>query len=118
MCELKPKKKNCTSLWKNDLYFALLEYFFTVVSSLLCTSFTHEKLFWFREAEISLIISFCYLLPWCLIFHHHVQQPNDEDPLNHEAAAVLRDNPEKFERNVQRAMAGGYVGETHFPRCM
>ncbi|BAT05176.1 Os08g0374100, partial [Oryza sativa Japonica Group] len=45
-------------------------------------------------------------------------QPNDEDPLNHEAAAVLRDNPEKFERNVQRAMAGGYVGETHFPRCM
>ncbi|KAG8087175.1 hypothetical protein GUJ93_ZPchr0010g9210 [Zizania palustris] len=45
-------------------------------------------------------------------------QPNDEDPLNHEAAAVLRDSPEKFERYVQRAMAGGYVGETHFPRCM
>ena len=47
-----------------------------------------------------------------------LQQPNDEDPLNHEAAAVLRDDPNKFEKNVHRAMAGGYVGETHFPRCM
>ncbi|XP_066327500.1 NEDD8-conjugating enzyme Ubc12-like isoform X1 [Miscanthus floridulus] len=45
-------------------------------------------------------------------------QPNDEDPLNHDAAAVLRDDPKKFEKNVQRAMAGGYVGETHFPRCI
>ncbi|KAG2578394.1 probable NEDD8-conjugating enzyme Ubc12-like [Panicum virgatum] len=45
-------------------------------------------------------------------------QPNDEDPLNHEAAAVLRDDPKKFEKNVHRAMAGGYVGEIHFPRCM
>ena len=63
----------------------------------------------------------------CTIFFHHVvlvanpnilQQPNDEDPLNHEAAAVLRDDPNKFEKNVHRAMAGGYVGETHFPRCM
>jgi ubiquitin-conjugating enzyme E2 M len=46
------------------------------------------------------------------------QQPNDEDPLNHDAAAVLRDDPKKFENNVRRAMAGGYIGETHFPRCM
>uniref|UniRef100_K3YJC2 UBC core domain-containing protein n=3 Tax=Setaria TaxID=4554 RepID=K3YJC2_SETIT len=45
-------------------------------------------------------------------------QPNDEDPLNHDAAAVLRDDPKKFENNVRRAMAGGYIGETHFPRCM
>ncbi|VAI52697.1 unnamed protein product [Triticum turgidum subsp. durum] len=44
-------------------------------------------------------------------------QPNDEDPLNHEAAAVLRDNPQKFQRNVQMAMSGGYVDNTHFPRC-
>ncbi|KAJ8464111.1 hypothetical protein OPV22_026663 [Ensete ventricosum] len=38
-------------------------------------------------------------------------QPNDEDPLNHDAAAVLRDNPRLFETNVRRAMAGGYTGE-------
>ena len=44
-------------------------------------------------------------------------QPNDEDPLNHEAAAVLRDNPKLFEANVKRAMAGGYVGQHYFPRC-
>uniref|UniRef100_A0A0D9XIC5 UBC core domain-containing protein n=1 Tax=Leersia perrieri TaxID=77586 RepID=A0A0D9XIC5_9ORYZ len=45
-------------------------------------------------------------------------QPNDEDPLNHEAAAVLRedrDNPKLFEVDVRRAMAGGYVGQHYFP---
>ncbi|KAK1292250.1 NEDD8-conjugating enzyme Ubc12 [Acorus calamus] len=45
-------------------------------------------------------------------------QPNDEDPLNQDAAAVLRDNPKLFETNVRRAMAGGYVGQFFFPRCM
>ncbi|MCL7030430.1 hypothetical protein MKW94_022611 [Papaver nudicaule] len=44
--------------------------------------------------------------------------PNHEDPLNHEAAAVLRDNPETFEANVHRAMRGGYVGNTTFSRCV
>ncbi|CAD6338465.1 unnamed protein product [Miscanthus lutarioriparius] len=44
-------------------------------------------------------------------------QPNDEDPLNHEAAVVLRDNPKMFEANVKRAMAGGYVGQHYFQRC-
>ncbi|KAJ6803486.1 NEDD8-conjugating enzyme Ubc12-like [Iris pallida] len=44
--------------------------------------------------------------------------PNDEDPLNHDAAAVLRDNPKLFETNVRRAMAGGYVGQTYFTRCI
>ncbi|KAJ0010536.1 hypothetical protein Pint_34580 [Pistacia integerrima] len=49
---------------------------------------------------------------------HLFTQPNCEDPLNHEAAAVLRDNPKLFESNVRRAMAGGYVGQTFFTRCM
>ena len=79
----------------------------------------------------SLILFHPHFFLWrkasCTILLHHVvlvanlnflQQPNDEDPLNHEAAAVLRDDPKKFEKNVHRAMAGGYVGETHFPRCM
>ncbi|MQL70231.1 hypothetical protein Taro_002495 [Colocasia esculenta] len=50
--------------------------------------------------------------------NHLFMQPNDEDPLNHEAAAVLRDNPKLFESNVRRAMTGGYVGQIYFPRCV
>ncbi|KAL6012399.1 CAAX prenyl protease [Asimina triloba] len=50
--------------------------------------------------------------------NHLFTQPNHEDPLNHDAAAVLRDNPKMFESNVRRAMAGGYVGQTFFPRCI
>lgn len=51
-------------------------------------------------------------------FSNCVQEPNYEDPLNHDAAAVLRENPKVFESNVRRAMTGGYVGTTFFPRCM
>lgn len=50
--------------------------------------------------------------------YHLFTQPNYEDPLNHEAADVLRDNPRLFETNVRRAMAGGYVGTTVFTRCV
>ncbi|AES94883.1 ubiquitin-conjugating enzyme [Medicago truncatula] len=50
--------------------------------------------------------------------YHLFTEPNYEDPLNHDAAAVLRDNPKMFESNVRRAMSGGYVGQTFFPRCM
>ena len=46
------------------------------------------------------------------------QEPNWEDPLNHDAAAVLRDNPKMFESNVRRALSGGYVGQTFFQRCI
>ncbi|TJX37716.1 ubiquitin-conjugating enzyme E2, partial [Soehngenia saccharolytica] len=37
--------------------------------------------------------------------NHLFTHPNHEDPLNHDAAAVLRDNPRTFEANVRRAMA-------------
>ncbi|KAK7406642.1 hypothetical protein VNO78_08271 [Psophocarpus tetragonolobus] len=50
--------------------------------------------------------------------YHLFTEPNYEDPLNHDAAAVLRENPKMFESNVRRAMAGGYVGQTFFPRCI
>ncbi|XP_026433316.1 NEDD8-conjugating enzyme Ubc12-like [Papaver somniferum] len=49
--------------------------------------------------------------------HHLFTEPNCEDPLNHDAAAVLRDNPKLFESNVRRAMGGGYLGNTYFSRC-
>ncbi|KAJ6288509.1 hypothetical protein OIU76_024485 [Salix suchowensis] len=39
--------------------------------------------------------------------YHLFTEPNYEDPLNHDAAAVLRDNPKMFESNVRRAMTGG-----------
>ncbi|OIV92906.1 hypothetical protein TanjilG_01040 [Lupinus angustifolius] len=39
--------------------------------------------------------------------YHLFTEPNHEDPLNHDAAAVLRDTPKLFESNVRRAMAGG-----------
>lgn len=44
--------------------------------------------------------------------------PNPDDPLNHEAAEVLRENPRQFEANVRRSMAGGYVAGHQFPRCV
>lgn len=50
--------------------------------------------------------------------NHLFTHPNHEDPLNHDAAAVLRDNPRAFETNVRRAMAGGYVGSSYFSRCI
>ncbi|XP_031094027.1 NEDD8-conjugating enzyme Ubc12-like [Ipomoea triloba] len=49
--------------------------------------------------------------------YHLFTEPNHEDPLNHDAAAVLRDNPKLFQSNVRRAMSGGYVDQTFFPRC-
>jgi len=45
-------------------------------------------------------------------------EPNSEDPLNKEAAEVLQSNRKVFEQNVQRAMRGGYVGNTYFERCL
>ncbi|GMH52078.1 hypothetical protein TrVE_jg3808 [Triparma verrucosa] len=35
--------------------------------------------------------------------------PNPADPLNHEAAKLLRENKGEFERNVKRSLRGGYV---------
>ncbi|KAK4752366.1 hypothetical protein SAY87_021164 [Trapa incisa] len=49
--------------------------------------------------------------------YHLFTEPNYEDPLNHDAAAVLRDNPMLFATNVKRAMLGGFVGHTSFTRC-
>jgi len=44
--------------------------------------------------------------------------PNPDDPLNTEAAAVLRDNPKVFAANVRRAMQGGHVAGNSFPPCL
>ncbi|GMI86418.1 RUB1 conjugating enzyme 1 [Hibiscus trionum] len=49
--------------------------------------------------------------------YHLFAEPNYEDPLNHEAAEVLKNDPKAFENNVKMAMSGNYVGGliyTHF----
>ncbi|KAH9366325.1 hypothetical protein HPB48_006223 [Haemaphysalis longicornis] len=45
-------------------------------------------------------------------------EPNPEDPLNKEAAEVLKTDRKQFEKQVRTAMAGGYVGATKFESCM
>jgi len=42
-------------------------------------------------------------------------QPNPNDPLNHEAAKCLRENPSKFKANVDRSLRGMEVEGTFFP---
>ncbi|KAH7423908.1 hypothetical protein KP509_12G080300 [Ceratopteris richardii] len=44
--------------------------------------------------------------------------PNPDDPLNQEAADVLKDHPKQFEASVKRSMAGGYINAHYFPRCI
>ncbi len=42
--------------------------------------------------------------------------PNPKDPLNHDAAQIMRDNPEEFIGNVKKTLKGGkYFGE-EFPK--
>jgi len=45
-------------------------------------------------------------------------EPNPDDPLNKDAAEVLRQNRRLFEQNVARTMRGGYIGSTYFEKCL
>jgi len=45
-------------------------------------------------------------------------EPNPGDPLNHEAAEVLRNNRPEFARLVQRSLRGGPVAGQEFPRLV
>jgi ubiquitin-conjugating enzyme E2 M len=45
-------------------------------------------------------------------------EPNPNDPLNQEAAALFRDNRATFDRNVASSLRGGTVGRTSFPRLL
>eukprot|EP00795_Rhopilema_esculentum_P011464 gene11464-21673_t len=45
-------------------------------------------------------------------------EPNPEDPLNKDAAEILRQNRRLFEQNVARSMRGGYIGSVYFDRCI
>lgn len=43
--------------------------------------------------------------------------PNVDDPLNKEAAEMLRDHPEQFEQCAKRNLTGGVINGRHFPPC-
>lgn len=45
-------------------------------------------------------------------------EPNPNDPLNQEAAALFRDDKAAFERNVASSLRGGRVGGTNFPKLL
>lgn len=45
-------------------------------------------------------------------------EPNPEDPLNHEAAALQRDNYAQFCDNVRRSLRGQNVSGESFPRLL
>ncbi|KAI3460300.1 hypothetical protein Pfo_016963 [Paulownia fortunei] len=47
--------------------------------------------------------------------YHLLTEPNHEDPLNYDAAEVLRDNPKLFESNVRRALVGEHVDGIFYP---
>eukprot|EP00163_Fabomonas_tropica_P004972 TRINITY_DN14437_c0_g1_i2.p1 TRINITY_DN14437_c0_g1~~TRINITY_DN14437_c0_g1_i2.p1 ORF type:complete len:181 (+),score=46.40 TRINITY_DN14437_c0_g1_i2:160-702(+) len=49
---------------------------------------------------------------------HLFLEPNDEDPLNTEAADLLAKDKRKFEQAVQRALNGGTVAGTRFPKLL
>ncbi|KAM2854506.1 hypothetical protein FF1_024939 [Malus domestica] len=50
--------------------------------------------------------------------YHLFMEPNHEDPLNQEAADLLRDNPKLFGLNVRKSIEGNiWVGGAHFPGC-
>lgn len=42
-------------------------------------------------------------------------QPNPDDPLNHQAAEMLRTNQPKFRQNVMRSLQGMSVDSERFP---
>ncbi|CAD5126038.1 DgyrCDS14212 [Dimorphilus gyrociliatus] len=45
-------------------------------------------------------------------------EPNPHDPLNENAAEMLKTNQRMFEQNIFKSMRGGYIGSTYFERCL
>ena len=44
--------------------------------------------------------------------------PNPDDPLNHEAAQLYRDDVRSFQRMVARTLRGGFCNGQQFPRLL
>jgi ubiquitin-conjugating enzyme E2 M len=61
-----------------------------------------------------------FLLYTKLIFKFtlSLQEPNPNDPLNHEAAELMRTNIYSFNENVRKTVRGGYVAGQKFPKLI
>lgn len=76
-----------------------------------------------RYLRFFFLLSFICMFPFSPVAYSNpeyllMQQPNYEDPLNHEAADVLRDDPKLFESNVRKAIDGRqWVGTDYFSGC-
>lgn len=49
---------------------------------------------------------------------HLFSEPNPNDPLNKDAAKLLRESPHEFDRCVQRTLRGCSMSNTSFPRLI
>jgi ubiquitin-conjugating enzyme E2 M len=45
-------------------------------------------------------------------------EPNPGDPLNHDAAKMMIEKPQEFERTVKRTLAGGNYFGRNFPKLL
>lgn len=45
-------------------------------------------------------------------------EPNPDDPLNHEAAELFRNDKQRFEKSVKRSLRGGAVNGEYFPQLL
>ena len=45
-------------------------------------------------------------------------EPNPNDPLNHDAAKVLRDNKAQFEKNVRNSLGGSTIDGIKYPKLV
>jgi ubiquitin-conjugating enzyme E2 M len=62
---------------------------------------------WKPTLNVSTVIAGIYFL---------FTDPNPNDPLNHEAAGVMRENLSQFIQNVKKSLRGGYMFGEDFPR--
>ena len=49
-------------------------------------------------------------------FYYLFSEPNPNNPLNHDAAKIMRDNLNQFKDNVKRTLRGGYQFGQEFPK--
>jgi len=45
-------------------------------------------------------------------------EPNPDDPLNHDAAKLLRENEKQFKRTVTRTLQGAYVDGVSYQKMV
>lgn len=62
---------------------------------------------WKPTLNVSTVIAGIYFL---------FTDPNPNDPLNHDAATVMRDNYDLFVQNIKKSLRGGSMFNSEFPR--